>query len=139
MLGDRATPQTLAHLQHEMGLGRSFAYQFGIYLLHTAEGRFGDSITMHAPAGTLILQRLPVTLMLTAYATILAILIGVPLAFAAALRPDGIADAIIRVTAQLGLSMPVFNVLTIVLAVMVSLIFLLSDTLQALLDPRSAR
>jgi peptide/nickel transport system permease protein len=118
MLGDRATPQSLAYLRHDMGLDRSFAYQFSIYLVHTAEGRFGDSVTMHVPVGLLILQRLPVTLMLTTYASILAILIAVPLAFMAALRPDGLADAIIRMTAQLGLSMPVFYVGLVLLIVL---------------------
>jgi peptide/nickel transport system permease protein len=59
---------------------------------------------------SLILQRLPVTRMLSALAGLLAILLAVPLAFLAALRRDGKADNLIRVLFQIGLSMPVFYI-----------------------------
>ena len=56
----------------------------------------------------LIAERLPVTLMLTAMAAVLALLLAVPLAFVAALREGGIVDIMIRGVFQVGLSMPVF-------------------------------
>ena len=118
MLGDRATPESLAILQHQMGLDRSLATQFWFYLHDIITGRFGQSVVLHMSVGELIAERLPTTLMLTAYAAILAILIAVPLAFAAALRPNGIADTLIRATAQVGLSMPVFYVGLILLIVL---------------------
>ncbi len=48
------------------------------------------------------------TLALTGLATLLALVMAVPLALAASLRENGIADTIIRVVSQLGLSTPVF-------------------------------
>jgi peptide/nickel transport system permease protein len=63
---------------------------------------------MRIPVASLIAQRLPVTLALTGLATLMALVMAVPLALAAALRENGIADTIIRVVSQLGLSTPVF-------------------------------
>jgi peptide/nickel transport system permease protein len=108
ILGDRATPESLAILQHQMGLDRSIADQFLIYLRGIMTLQFGQSVVLHAPVGQLVAERLPVTLMLTAYAAVLSIAISVPMAFVAALRPNGWADGIIRAVAQVGLSTPVF-------------------------------
>jgi peptide/nickel transport system permease protein len=110
LLGDRATDESIARLHHEMGLDQSILVQFWRYLVSLATLQLGDSITMRVPVTTLLFQRLPVTLGLTAYALLLALLIAVPLAFAAALREGGIADIAIRVASQIGLSMPVFYV-----------------------------
>jgi len=118
MLGDRATPESLALLQHQMGLDRSLGVQFWIYLQDIVTGRFGQSVVLHMSVGELIAERLPNTLFLTAYAASLAILISVPLAFVAALRPNGIADTLIRAVAQVGLSMPVFYVGLVLLIVL---------------------
>jgi peptide/nickel transport system permease protein len=108
LLGDRATDESIARLHHEMGLDQSILVQFWRYLVSLATLHLGDSIIMRIPVTTLLIQRLPVTLGLTAYALLLALLIAVPLALAAALREGGIADIVIRVVSQVGLSMPVF-------------------------------
>jgi peptide/nickel transport system permease protein len=110
LLGDRATDESIARLHHEMGFDQSILVQFWRYLVNLATLHLGDSITMRVPVTTLLIQRLPVTLGLTAYALLLALLVAVPLAFAAALREGGIADTVIRVASQVGLSMPVFYV-----------------------------
>jgi peptide/nickel transport system permease protein len=108
LLGDRATDANIARLRQELGFDRSVAVQFWTYLVHVATLRLGDSITLHAPVTQLIVERLPITLMLTAMAAVLALLIAVPLAFIAALREGGIVDITIRMVGQVGLSMPVF-------------------------------
>ena len=56
---------------------------------HAAPWRF---VTLRAPVTQLIAERLPITLMLTAMAAVLALLIAVPLAFIAALRQGGWVD-----------------------------------------------
>ena len=66
----------------------------------------------------LILQRLPVTLMLTGFAAVLAAGIAVPLALVAALRAGTAVDICIRVVFQIGLSMPVFYIGLIFLIVL---------------------
>jgi peptide/nickel transport system permease protein len=110
LLGDRATDTGIAQMRHSMGLDRSMLQQFLEYLLRIVTLQFGDSITMRVPVMTLIRERLPVTLMLTGMAAVLAVAIAAPLAFLAAVRQGGIADIVIRVVSQVSLSMPVFYI-----------------------------
>ena len=110
LLGDRATDARIAALHHELGLDQSLPVQFIQFLLHTAELRLGDSITLHVSVTSLIAAGLPITLMLTVMAALMALLMAVPLAFVGALRPNGWADTIIRIVGQVSLSMPVFYV-----------------------------
>ena len=109
LLGDRATDANIARLRHELGFDRSVAVQFWTYLVHVATLRLGDFITLHAPVTQLIAERIPITLMLTAMAAVLALLIAVPLAFIAALiAREASSTSPIRMVGQVGLSMPVF-------------------------------
>jgi peptide/nickel transport system permease protein len=108
LLGERANDATIAQLHRQMGLDQPILVQFWRYLMSLATLNLGDSLTMRIPVATLLVQRLPVTLALTLYALVLALLIAVPLAFVAALREGGIADTVIQVASQIGLSIPVF-------------------------------
>jgi peptide/nickel transport system permease protein len=108
LLGERGDEAAIAQLHHQMGLDRPIPVQFWRYLVSLATLNLGDSLTMRIPVATLLMQRLPVTLALTGYALLLALLIAVPLALAAALREGGIADTVIQVASQIGLSIPVF-------------------------------
>ncbi len=110
LLGDRATDASIARLHHEMGFDRSIPVQFWRYLVSLSTLNLGDSLTMRVPVATLLVDRLPVTVGLTAYAMVLALLIAVPAAFLAALNEGGLADTVIRVVSQIGLSTPVFYV-----------------------------
>jgi len=108
LLGERGDEAALAQLHRQMGLDQPIPVQFWRYLVSLATLNLGDSLTMRIPVATLLAQRLPVTLGLTGYALLLALLIAVPLAFAAALHEGGIADTVIQVASQIGLSTPVF-------------------------------
>jgi peptide/nickel transport system permease protein len=108
MLGDRGTTAAIAQLHHELGLDRPIPVQFWEFLRRIVTLNLGESVAMRIPVTLLIADRLPNTLLLTAMAAVLALLIAVPLAFLAALRQGGWADAIIRGFSQLGLSMPIF-------------------------------
>ncbi len=108
ILGDRATDADVARINAQLGLDRPIPVQFVYFLERFAHGDLGISINLHMPVVQLIAQRLPVTLVLTAYAALLSILLAVPLAFIAALRVDRPADVVIRSAFQVGLSTPVF-------------------------------
>jgi peptide/nickel transport system permease protein len=110
MLGDRGTTDTIAQLHHELGLDRPIPVQFWEFLKRIVTLNLGESVTMRIPVTQLIADRLPNTLLLTAMAAVLAVLAAVPLAFLAALRQGGWADAIVRGFSQLSLSMPVFYI-----------------------------
>ena len=117
ILGDRALDADVERINHDLGLDRSIPVQFALFLKSVATGDLGKSITLKLPVTTLIAQRLPVTVILTVMAALMALAMAVPLAFVAALRRDELADSAIRGAFQVGLSMPVFYLGLILLTV----------------------
>jgi peptide/nickel transport system permease protein len=117
ILGERATDEAVERINRQLGLDRPIPVQFVIFLERFLGGDLGSSIHMKIPVVQLIEERLPVTLMLTAYAALLALLLALPLAFVAALKRDRGADAVIRGAFQVGLSMPVFYIGLVLLTV----------------------
>ena len=118
MLGDRATDARIIAMHHQLGLDAPVIVQFWQFLLRTVTLQLGDSITLRVPVSRLIANGLPITLMLTTMAAVMALAMAVPLAFVGALRPDGWADTIIRIIAQISLSMPVFYIGLVLLIVL---------------------
>jgi peptide/nickel transport system permease protein len=92
LLGPRATPETVAALNAEMGLDLPLPTRLVQFLAHAATGDLGRDILSHRPVSAMVLQALPNTILLALSAIILAVLIGIPLGTIAALKADGIAD-----------------------------------------------
>jgi peptide/nickel transport system permease protein len=107
-LGIRATPEGVANLHRLMGLDQPIWTQYLIFLGGVIHLDFGDSFMFMVPVTDLILQRMPITLFLAAYATILSIIITVPMAMIAALNKDRWIDNLIRGSFMLALGMPQF-------------------------------
>jgi peptide/nickel transport system permease protein len=108
ILGDRATDADVERINRNLGLDRSIPVQFLVFVERILQGDLGSSINLKAPVLDLILQRMPVTLLLTGMAALIALALAVPLAFIAALKRDRPADNLIRGAFQVGLSTPVF-------------------------------
>jgi peptide/nickel transport system permease protein len=106
LLGPRATPEAIATLHREWGLNQPIYDQYEKFMSHLIHGDMGASLFFHAPVTSLIKGRLPATLLLLAYSTLLAVLITVPLATIAALRQGGVVDQFIRVVSLIGLGAP---------------------------------
>jgi len=71
-------------------------------------GDLGLSIRTRMPVGQSILQRLPVTIELTALSLLLGLLIGVPAAVLAATYRGKTADTLVGIVSLLGISVPGF-------------------------------
>src|SRR6266705_2497632 len=108
ILGIHATPQRIALLHKQWGLDRSLASQYWLFLDRLLHANLGQSLIYGSGASTLIWQRLPPTLWLIVYATVLAVVISVPLAMIAATRKDAVRDQVVRAVPLLGLGMPPF-------------------------------
>ncbi len=117
LLGDRGSDATVARLTHQLGLDRSIPVQFLDFVTGILHGRLGTSLASQVPVAQLIAQRLPVTLMLTGFAIVLAVVIAVPLAFVAAVNSGRWPDVLIRAVFQVGLSSPIFYVGLVLLTV----------------------
>ncbi len=108
MLGVHATPKRVALLHHEWGLDRSLPAQYELFMRRLLRGDLGTSLIYNVSAWSLIWGRLPVTLWLIGYGTVLAILIAMPLAVLAASRKDAVRDQAVRVVPLVGLGFPPF-------------------------------
>ena len=96
VLAGHGTPQAIAETRHELWLDRPLLEQFWLYLSHTLQGQFGTAFTLNASVGELIGQRVAPSAIMIGYGILWALVIGVPLAVIAALRPNGIVDNAIR-------------------------------------------
>jgi peptide/nickel transport system permease protein len=108
MLGAHWTPQRAAALRHTLGLDRSIAEQYRLFVGNLFKLDLGDSIYYRRSVSALIGDRLPVTLWLAVYSTVLAIIISVPLATVSALRRNGVVDQATRVGFLMIFAMPPF-------------------------------
>ena len=108
ILGIHATPKAVALLHQQWGLNRPLASQYWLFLDRLLHGNLGQSIFYGGSVTSLILSHLPPTLWLLVYATVLTVLISVPLAVLAASRRDGIRDHAVRAVPLVGLGMPPF-------------------------------
>jgi peptide/nickel transport system permease protein len=107
-LGTRYTPEAYAALRSAGGLDRPLVEQFFGYLGSALRGDLGVSFRNGDPVTVTLLERLPATVSLGLVGIVIALLIAVPLGVWAALREGRIADGIIRVTSQFGVSVPDF-------------------------------
>lgn len=117
ILGDRALDADVERINRELGLDRSLPVQFWAFVKSLATGNLGNSISLKVPVTDLIVQRLPITILLTVMAALIALVMAVPLAFLAALQRGRRTDAVIRGAFQVGLSMPVFYIGLLLLTV----------------------
>jgi peptide/nickel transport system permease protein len=108
ILGIHATPRAVALLHQQWGLDRPLASQYWLFLDRLLHGNLGQSLYYGASVSSLILSHLPPTLWLLGYATVLTVLISVPLAVLAASRRDGVRDHVVRAVPLVGLGMPPF-------------------------------
>jgi ABC-type dipeptide/oligopeptide/nickel transport system permease component len=83
MIGPGASAQDIAALRALYGLDHGIATQFAYYLRDLLGGDFGISMSRKQSVSELIAQRLPLTLELSAIATLLALTLGVAAALVA--------------------------------------------------------
>jgi peptide/nickel transport system permease protein len=108
ILGDRATPASLDRLRHELGLDLPIWEQYGRFVWNALHGQFGTSATYRTDVGPLTFSRVPLSLLLILYASVLALLISVPMATLAAVRRGGLVDQGIRLLFTTTLGIPAF-------------------------------
>jgi peptide/nickel transport system permease protein len=106
LLGIHATPDLVAAVRRNLGLDQSMGAQYLFFLKALVQGDLGHSYFFGEDVSSLVLARLPPTLFLLAYATVLTVLIAFPSAIAAALRPNSIWDQAVRFASIFGIGLP---------------------------------
>jgi peptide/nickel transport system permease protein len=108
LLGERATPEAVAALEHQYGLDQPIYVQYGKYVEQLAMLEFGNSSTSRQPVATEFRQRFPATIELAFAAGFFALIVGIPLGFFAAKRYQGVVDHTSLVISLIGISTPIF-------------------------------
>jgi peptide/nickel transport system permease protein len=108
MLGERASPQEVAHLRSELGLDHSLPVQFAGYLGQLVQGDLGRSIVRNSQVSEELGRAFPATLELALAAITIAVVVGVLLGSLAALRRNSVWDALCSALSLLGISIPIF-------------------------------
>ena len=108
ILGDQATPEKVAALRHNMGLDHPIWWRYISWLGHVLEGDFGRSFRTGQTVLQAVAERLPVSFELMLLAELGALVIGIPLAIACAVRSGGAFDRFMTGTAFGMLSVPAF-------------------------------
>lgn len=95
-------------LTHQLGLDQPIPVQYGLWLGRATSGDLGRSYRAQMPVLQLIGQRLPATLLLSAAALIISLLIAIPLGVLAAIRRNSWLDFTALGFAIFGISLPNF-------------------------------
>ncbi len=107
ILGQRATPESLAALRKQLGLDLPLPEQYWHWLTHALHGDLGSSISTSQPVTEAILQRLPVTLSITIGGLIVMPVLGIALGVYSAVR-GGLLDRVLGLFSLVGYALPAF-------------------------------
>ena len=108
MLGERATPESVARVRQQLGLDKPVYQQYLIYVSHALRGDLGMSILRQEPVTRELVRRFPGTIELSLGAILFATLVGVPSGILSATRRGSWIDSLSMLIALTGVSMPIF-------------------------------
>ena len=101
-------PEVAAALRAKFGLDDPVALRYFHWLSAMVHGDWGFSFVSRMDVDTLIMQRLPTTLLIISSSQILALLIALPVGVYSAVRPYSVFDQIANLLAFVGFSLPTF-------------------------------
>ena len=108
MVGEQADSATVARLRRELKLDAPLPVQFGHYVSGVARGDLGRSYITNRRIVDDIAERFPKTLLLAGSAMTIAILLGVSIGVACAVKPNGWFDRLALGFTYIGISFPVY-------------------------------
>jgi peptide/nickel transport system permease protein len=108
IVGENATPEQVKAATERLGLDQPVMVQYAAWLKSALKGDLGVSIHGREPVLHLIGQRLPATIQLAVTATVIALLLGIPVAMISALSPGSWLDRLLSGWSALALGVPTF-------------------------------
>ena len=108
LLGPDATEERRLALREQLGLNDSVLEQYVGWIANAVRGDLGDSLFLNQPVTTSLLERAEPTLVLTICATIVALIVGIPLGVLSAQKRGSWFDVGSMGVAIIGISMPTF-------------------------------
>jgi peptide/nickel transport system permease protein len=107
-LGIKAQPAAVAAFDKLQGLNRPIWYQFYLYVDHIVHGNLGFSYIQNESVGLLFAQRFPKTIILLSLATLVAIVVAIPLGILQAVRRNRVEDYVLTGGSFVLYSFPTF-------------------------------
>lgn len=108
ILGQSATGEQIEDLRDRLGLNDPLPVQFVQWFTGVLRLDFGESLFLGMPVTEALLQRAQPTLLLTLYALLIQIFIGVPAGVIAAIRRNSFVDRFLMVASISGAAIPTF-------------------------------
>jgi peptide/nickel transport system permease protein len=108
ILGDTATPESIAALEAKLGLDRPALVRYGDWVGGLLQGRTANSISYDTPTAELIVERLHVTLPLAVLSMALTVVFALALGLYAAARHNRLGDLGVMAASQVGIAIPNF-------------------------------
>ena len=108
ILGTSATPEKIAQLRTELGLDRPVFVRYFEWLASFLRGEFGTSYTYLRPVGTLLADKLPVTVYLTLLSFALTAVCAIPLGILGGRIRSSLADHVFVILDQVLMAVPPF-------------------------------
>jgi ABC-type dipeptide/oligopeptide/nickel transport system permease component len=120
----------MERVRHDLGLDRSLAVQYGVFLKNVAHGDFGRSIHFRQPAMTVARSYLEATFELGLVAFVFAVVVAFPIGVVSAVRRNSFLDHAAMGLALVGQSAPTF---------FIGILLILTLSLRLDLFPTSGR
>lgn len=98
----------LIQLKKNLGLDQPVFIQYLKWLQNLMQGNFGYSFVTGQPVWSMILDRLPATLLLSISSLVLTFIITLPMGLISAYKADGFWDHLITITSFIGMALPTF-------------------------------
>jgi peptide/nickel transport system permease protein len=108
MAGEERDPQVLQQIREQYRLNEPIPVQYFYWMKGVLAGNLGESMRLKSSVGSLVAEKLPVTLQLAAMALLIAICIGIPAGIVSAVKKETFWDYGANLFALWGLSTPNF-------------------------------
>jgi peptide/nickel transport system permease protein len=108
LLGERATPESIARVNRLYGLDEPVWRQYLAYLGRVLRFDFGVSVRTQRPVTDELVRLFPATIELASLALVFAVGLGIPLGYVAARRHLTLTDNLAVIGSLIGVTIPVF-------------------------------
>jgi peptide/nickel transport system permease protein len=108
LAGEERNPEVIEYLRQKYRFNDPVPVQYAVWLKALVHGDFGTSVRTRLPIGTMLVEKLPVTIELATLSMLVALLIGLPIGIFAALRRGTPFDYGASLFGLAGLSIPHF-------------------------------
>ncbi|SEG81492.1 ABC transporter permease [Bosea lathyri] len=108
LAGEERNPEVIEYLREKYRFNDPVPVQYAAWFSGLVRGDFGTSVRTRLPIGTMLAEKLPVTIELAILSMLIALLIGLPVGVLAALRRGSALDYGASLFGLAGLSIPNF-------------------------------